>query len=124
MLQPTASPEQALGPPVLLQRHPAVGAGIVADQLGRFGQAPAAASRQGGLCFQQQPALGIAGVAAGHLQGEHIHDLHPRTSAPRSRAMQRFIWALVGMGLNAQKAPGRFCCDSCCRILTAHKERP
>lgn len=44
---------------------------VIADQLGCLGHGPVASCRHRRLRFQQQLALRIAGVAGGHLQGEH-----------------------------------------------------
>ena len=49
---------------------------VVSDQLRGLGEGPAAARSHGGLRFQKQLALRVAGLARGHLQGEHIDDLH------------------------------------------------
>lgn len=53
-----------------------MGPRVVADELRCLGQGPAAARGHGGLGLQEQLALRVAGVARGHLQGEHIDDLH------------------------------------------------
>ena len=108
-LQAAAGPEQTPGAVVHLQRHPTVGAGVIANQLRSLGQAPAAAFGDGRGGMQQQTPLGITAVAADHLQRKDIDDLHPtmqawlagcgdqNSRAPRTLLMQASVSRLTGM---------------------------
>ena len=80
-LQPATGPEQPPGVFVQVQGDPALGTGVVADQLCRPGQAPAAAGGNRCLTVKQQTSAGVTAEAGGHLQSEDIDDLDAIMSA-------------------------------------------